>query len=62
MLSEMMNPAGEHLEVPALVPKNSDPLEIQSVCFEVNVAYRINGSVLREIDGLSNCSVATLKS
>ena len=52
MLSEMMSAAGEHLEVPALVPKNSDPLEIQSVCFEVNVEYRINGSVLREIDGL----------
>ena len=52
MLSEMMSAAGEPLEVPALVPKNSDPLEIQPVCFEVNVEYRINGSVLREIDGL----------
>jgi hypothetical protein len=52
MLTEMMNAAGEHLEVPALVPKNSDPLETQSVCCEVNVEYRIDGSVLREIDGL----------
>jgi hypothetical protein len=52
MLSEMMGAAGELLEVPALVPKNSDPLEIQSVCFEVNVEYRINGSVLKGIDGL----------
>lgn len=52
MLSGMMSAAGESLEVPSLVPKNSDPLEVQSVCYEVNVEYRINGSVLREIDGL----------
>jgi len=52
MLTEIMNAAGERPEVPVLVPKNSDPLETQSVCFEVNVEYQIDGSVLREIDGL----------
>jgi hypothetical protein len=48
----MMGTAGEHLEISALIPENSDSLETQSVCFEVNVDYRINGSALREIDGL----------
>jgi hypothetical protein len=55
--ADLMDSTGKHLKIPAPIPKNSDPFNAQSVCFEVNFKYRFNRSILGEINGLRNCVV-----